>query len=393
LIDVRDKDESRHLLHRYAGWLDRAGRRGARVAAQLATLDFPPVTAELAARLTPHALSLPVAVALIRKAHDCTGREPRKALSLSQLAASIASEAKSPLAFPFASYAIEGQAWMRHAAALYQLGRFHDAKDAAEKADCFYAAAHPVTLRDAATLDLIRGKILHALGEEETALVLVDLSAKVILNVFNEPDKYVEAMAIYHALLMKSERYEQAAATWESIAALAREQGDSKLLAYILHNIGLTYLHARELGPAKECFHTAYAMFENLGLRAELPRVRGGIALALVQEGHYEAAIREMYKNRDAFLELGMEFDAATVMIRIVETRFSAGDFDEIPAICGEVLRFFEDAGLPREATKAAAYMLEAARRRALRIDQIKAIELFVYELKLSPDTSFLPPQ
>jgi hypothetical protein len=44
------------------------------------------------------------------------------------------------------------------------------------------------------------------MDEPERGLRMIRDSADIILNVFEEPDKYVEAMTIYAALLMNSDR-------------------------------------------------------------------------------------------------------------------------------------------------------------------------------------------
>jgi tetratricopeptide (TPR) repeat protein len=391
LVDQKETSPGARF-RRYARWVQRQRARASRIASHISSLDLPPVTVDAVRRLYPKSVSIGLSWELTRIAHEFATRVPKKARSLSLLAANVASVVPAPQRFPYASLHAEGEAWIRHAAALFHLGQLHESREAAEKAECLLGAAGPVAIRSTATLCLTLGKILHYLGDADTALALVDKGAKIILHLFNETDKYVEAMTIYTALLMRSGRYADAAQIWDDLAAAARKANDSKTLAYILNNIGLMYLTMRKIDLANECFRTALAMFEELGLATEVPRVRGGLALALAQEGCFDEAIVQIYRNRDAFMALGMPHEAASAMLRVIETKFAAGQLADIPRLCAETHSFFHALGLTAEARKAAGYLLEAARQMKLRVTDVQLVDSFVLSLKYSPEAQFTAP-
>ena len=139
--------------------------------------------------------------------------------------------------------------------------------------------------RSAATLGLIEGKILHFLGQTDRGILRIEQSANLILRAFKEPDKYVEAMTIYNAMLMHADRFEQAARGWQEIAGLARDKGDRTTLAHVVNNVGRCYLQLGETQEAEKCFATALELFHEVNLKTMLPDIRLNLAYALRQAG------------------------------------------------------------------------------------------------------------
>jgi tetratricopeptide (TPR) repeat protein len=283
------------------------------------------------------------------------------------------------------------EAWMRYAAAIFEIGNFPKAWEASERADTYFqlASPYPRAFRSEATLGLIQGKILHFLGKTDEGLLRIEQSANLILAVFQEPDKYVEAITIYNGILMHTGRFAEAAQRWEEIGGLAREKGDSTTLAYIVNNIGRCYLEVGRTHDARQCLETALEMFDKLSLKTDVPDARLSLAYALRQTGHFGEAIFQMYKARAEFAALNMMFSAAEVCIRIVETRLLTHRDDELPRLCEEAIEFFTAAGLPEQANRAASYLLEAARTKTLRLEAVRQVCAFLTRLRDSPDERF----
>ena len=387
------KKGGRNSLKQYEAWKRAVESENEIAASAVAAMNVPPrSSAEFVLVVGAGAVNIGFARKLTEKSHALRGRDPLKALALARLASEVAAKAPAPAEFPFAGWDAEGFAWMRRASALLQLGRYHEALDAAMNARYMFFMASPYTLRSSVTLDLIQGQIRHGLGETDAGLELIEHAANIIRDVFGETDKYVEAMTMYGGILMRADRYDEAAQIWEDIAALASGQGDTATLAYMLNNFGLCNLHVRKIDEAKRCFSTALKMFQELGLNTEMPRVRGGFAGALVQEGRYLQAISEYYMIRAEFAQYGMLVDAGRAATRIIETSFIAGRFADLPRLCEETIRFFTDAGLSHEARKAAAYMQQAASHGLLSMETIQEVDAFIERLRDSPDDVFVPP-
>jgi tetratricopeptide (TPR) repeat protein len=378
-------------MRRYQTWLREEERQGEPIAGELAALDFPPATIDVLARMFDDAMTVGVARKLTARAHALITSSPKKSAALALLAARVADASGAPPEFVPALDTTRGEAWMRYGAAIFELGNFPAAWEAAERAETYFdlASPFPPAVRSATTLGLIQGKILHFLGRTDEGLLRIEQSANLILNVFEEPAKYVEAMTIYNAILMHANRWEEAAERWAAIGGLAREKGDKATLGYVVTNVGRCYLQLGRSDDAGECFATALEIFEDLGLKTELPDLRLNMAYALRLAGRYSEAISEMYVAREEFAKLGMLLNAAEVTVRIVETRILGNRNGEIVHDCEEAVRFFGAAGMPEQARKAADYLLEAARRNTLRLDAVAAVCTFLSRLRDQPDERF----
>ena len=376
----------KRFLRRYERWLRSQEDHGEPIAAAVAALDFAPATVDVLTRMYPDAVTIGVARTLTAKSHTLVKRDPPKAAALALLALRVAESATSPPEFVAGLDTARGEAWMRYAAAVFETGNFPKAWRASERADMYFqlASPFPPAFRSETTLGLIQGMILHFLGETDRGLVRIEQSANLILAVFQEADKYVEAITIYNAILMRAGRFEEAALRWQEIAALARKEGNSSTLAYIVNNIGRCYLELGKTDEALVCFKTALEMFNQFGLLVEIPDVHLNLAYALRLNKRFAEAILEMYKCRADLAKFGMMFEAAQVSIRIVETQLLAHRDEEIPPVCREAADFFRLAGLPEEARRATECLLEAARTGTLRVEAVREIS-YLTQLRDSP--------
>lgn len=329
---------------------------------------------------------------LIKEAHALLGREPRKALDLARVATRIAASMVAPETETDLALRIEGDAWREYAAAQLELGHYEVALGAVRQADLFYSVTPFTMVRESAILGLIRGRIYDALGNSEAGLLEIERSGNMLKGFCDDAKTYVKARTIYASILLSMMRYEEALDVFESSGALAEEEGDTETLAYILNCVGLCAHHLGDQERAQECFETSMQMFEDLGLKQEIPRSRGGMVLVLIARGRYNEAISELYKNRADFLALRMPILAAEVSLRIVDTLLLANRLDDIAPLCQEMIDTFLRAKLPKEAQKALAYLTDVASQRHVTSVDIEYVRSFVHLLEDHPDHEFEPP-
>jgi hypothetical protein len=329
--------------------------------------------------------------------HAQLSRHPGRALILARISTALAARLTAPLRDVLEC---SGDAWKHLTAALKECSQHEDALEAAERAEEAYAMLETVAVpgsvdvvRKQATLALIRGQSLHALGRSDEGLLQIEHAANYFIGYCDDRKAYATARIIYAYMLSSLGRREVAIGWLQDLAAHARADRDQETLAYVLNNLGLDYVHTRRLDEARPCFNTALAIFEQMGQHLEVQNVRVGLAFALIQEGRYNEAISEFYIVRKRFFELGTPVLAAEVALHIVETLFLAKRLDDIPALCREMMDTFTAARLPREVRKAIAFVSEAAQHRTLTNFQVTHARIFIEQAQESPSARFVASQ
>jgi tetratricopeptide (TPR) repeat protein len=280
---------------------------------------------------------------LIALAHDALSRDPNRAVWISRLAIRAAKAADD------APLADEGDAWREYAAALLEVGDYEDAQVAVQRARMVYRVAGG-TEHNEAVLGAVEGRILHELGDSLKGLQRIEASARTLLRL-NDKKTYVRARSVYAAILFHLGRYREAAETYASMV----DDYDSETLAHAVNIIGRCAVKLGDVERAQQCFETALEMFEELGLHAEMPRVRRGIADVLLAHGRVNEAISELYKARTEFLGMNLPVMAAFVALDVVELLLRVGRTSEIELLC--------DDQLPRAASDAFAGLRDLAGR------------------------------
>lgn len=327
--------------------------------------------------------------ALCLRSREILSSVPREAVSLTRLATLLCSrrftaEAKSDVA-------LEGDAWKAHAVALLSAGDYSDADAACTCAASFYSLVErDDRFYERTHLTLVQAQVAFFLGDSDRALELSDSAAATLKIEFPTKKRdYVRARTTFATSLVQKQRYEEGLRALEECAEIARREDDTETLASLVNNIGQVYARLGNLKAARDCFITAIEGFTSLGLKTEMPRVHGGLARILMQEGRYNDAISELYKARGAYLDLRMPVVAGEVTLRILEALFAAGRINDIPSLCAEAVDTFTKANLPREAAKALAYIDAAAQQRTLRAADVEDVREFFQRLQADPDEQF----
>ncbi len=342
---------------------------------------------------------------LIYHARRLTGCDPRRAVVVSLAAAELVSHMDVGLQtlewsrVNSALVRLEANAWMEHALALLKAGDYMPAQKAsllAHRFFTFYEALGKslvVTKTDAEAneLKLIHGQIIFHLGDADKGLRLIDEAADYLLLVLDKKKKYVRARTIHATLLMRQDRFDEALDMLEEAAELAEEAGDSETPAYILNNIAFCAANLGDFERAQKCCETALTMFSDLGLTAELPRLRGSLVEILKARRRFNEAISELYKTRAEYLALRMPVIAATFSTDIVELLLAANRRSEVPALCAEMISTFSRAGLKKEALRALASLDECSARDVLTNDAISHAKRFLERFRLDDSIVFTP--
>lgn len=381
-----ETNEARELLLRFRRWLDDPDSP-AEIIRDLASLNHE-LLGEFA-RLFSGAELRSAITTLITRARDRSAGVPREAIGLTRLATDLGS---CYFTYdPRHDAAVEGDAWKAHAAVLLLAGDYSDADSACRQAASFYSLVDEEdSSYERTLLDIIQAQVAHFLGDSARGLQLAKDSAETLAREFPTKKKdYIRARTIVGTILVAVQRYDEGLKTLDDCAEVARRENQTEVLASLVNNIGQVYARIGNLKAAKECFATALQGFTSLGLKTEMPRVHGGLARILVQEGRYNEAISELYKARAAYLDLRMPVVAGEATLRIIEALFAAGRLNDIQPLCSEAVQTFAKANLPREAAKALSYVDACAQRRTLTADDVEDVREFFQRLQADPDERF----
>jgi tetratricopeptide (TPR) repeat protein len=150
-----------------------------------------------------------------------------------------------------------------------------------------------------------------------------------------------------------------------------------------------------EVGRPREAFallfHTR-PLYLKQGDRLNLLRLRwleGTVALGLQRHEQAAVAFREV---REAFLELGLDYDAALASLDLAEVYAAQGRTADVRRLADEMLEVFRSRNIHREALGALSVLQQAARMEQAGIVLVREIGSFLRKARTRPDLRFDQP-
>jgi tetratricopeptide (TPR) repeat protein len=138
-------------------------------------------------------------------------------------------------------------------------------------------------------------------------------------------------------------------------------------------------------------FHTR-PLYLKTGDRMNLLRLRwveGAVAQGLNRIEQAEAAFREV---RDAFLDLGLPYDAALAALDLASVYILQGRGSEVCRIAEETLAVFQANNMHREAIAALSFFCAAARMEEAGADLVRRVSTFLKAARNNPELRFAAP-
>lgn len=150
-----------------------------------------------------------------------------------------------------------------------------------------------------------------------------------------------------------------------------------------------------EVGRPREAFallfHTR-PLYLKQGDRMNLLRLRwleGTVALGL--ERHEQAAVA-FHEVREAFLELGLDYDAALASLDLTEVYALQGRTADVRRLAEEMLEVFQSRSIHREALGALAVLQQAARLEQAGLELVREVASYLRKARTRPDLRFDQP-
>lgn len=338
---------------------------------------------------------------LLAASHDEGFREPARSEQLARIAVAVAErvvdaypETALASSSPAPSDALAGlraRAWAQLGNALRIMTDLEGATAAFRSADALMAA-HP------------------RLGLLDKARIF-DLKA----SLCRDRRQFAEAARLLDRVITIYQRLGQSNLTGRALSQKALLQfyaGDREGCMVILrralelidpHEDPRCYLNARhnlilalvDDGKPREAFallfHTR-PLYLKMGDRMNLLRLRwleGQVARGLHRLEQAETAFREV---RGAYVEMGLEYDAALVSLDLATVFAQQGRATEMRRLAEEMLAFFETRQILPTAMAAFLVFCNAARMEQAGLALVQEVAAFLKQARHAPDLSFVPP-
>jgi tetratricopeptide (TPR) repeat protein len=324
---------------------------------------------------------------LLGRMRELLERVPADALIATTLATEIAeglSVAQYPSDFVVG---LRGQALRDHAFVLSFMGRYPDARVAADRAERLFKQT-PVPDYELARLDLVRANILRGIERYEESIQLADRAADTFAR-FGDRQASVNARMYQAANLFQQRQYAQALAIWKVIENDV-DGDDARVM--VLHNLGICYRETGKLEAAAEYLSRAAAEFEILGREANRAKSRWALASTLMAAEKHESAIRLLREVWRDFESYEMEADAALAALELAESLLVVNRPDEVPAICRALLDRFTRLGMSERAIVALAFLRESVATGHATPVHVRHVHDFLRDLPAEGERFSAPP-
>lgn len=311
-----------------------------------------------------------LAQTLRQRSFEAGLEQPERALRLARLALAVATRATRDVARLDADLLASAQAQLGNA--LRIVSRLHEAGEA------LAAASRHL---DAGTGDpLARAQLLSfeaSLAKDRSQLREGIARCRKAARLYRRVgDAHGEGKMLVQEADLHARRGELTSAIGCLDRALAAidVEAEPRLGLVMLHNL-TSYLDQQELyAQAAERLEQARALAEPLGRRLDLVRLRwleGRIAGHLGQDELAETCWREAHAT---FVELGIPYDAALVMLELAALLVCQGRHAEVRALVEEMVSVFEAEELHGEAQTALKVLGDALRARTAGLELIRQV-------------------
>lgn len=282
---------------------------------------------------------------------------------------------------------LRAQACRDHAYVLTFMGRHPEALEHVERARRLYEQV-PLPEYDLARVGTVKALILMQ-SDVESAVAITRQAAEVFLR-FGDRARYTAAKMTEGMVLYERGSVAEALAVWKSI------EGDSGLDEYnsikLTHNLAICYAELGQPEIAAEHLQRCVPQFEMLGLDTERTRSRWLLGHTLTACGRVHEAIPVLRQAWNEFVEFDMISDAGLVALELAEALLLAGEPDEVPAICRDVIAQFTRAGMASRALTALSFLREAVAIGQATPSLIRHVHSFLRELPTEQPRLFAPP-
>jgi tetratricopeptide (TPR) repeat protein len=346
---------------------------------------------------------------LSERARSECDRDPRFAFALAETACEISDNLPDDYYPAAAVNELRGSAWKDLALVCrYRGGQFlQQALEALDRSERAYRRLVESTVQRA-TVDLTRAIILWEQARYEEALAFCHRALQ-IFQARRETERYLQARDVEAQILHRQGQVQLARDAYLEIYRNADVLGDPEMKARACRNLAVAYGDLGDTSAASNYLLIALQIFKALDQPAMVVHTQWSICWVDLVAGRASEAALRLPNVVAELTSLGMAGDAARAELDLAEALFVLGRFDEVVAVCGALVSFFRKANMLSGASTAAAFLKEAAAKRAaleksslasakrmpsdaLVREHFAHVREYLGRLRTSPDLPFDPP-
>lgn len=324
---------------------------------------------------------------LLDRSRQALFEDPRRAEDLLRLALDVAEQLSPEEYGPGSNEAAKARAWTWLGNAQRLLGDFRQAELAFRTAELYLSQSWLDPLDEALLLEL-KAPLRRAQRRFDEALELLE-DAIAIYREVNEPHLQGRALMVKGLVLQYRGDFAAAADCLRASLCLLDGTREPRLLVMGRHNlIGCLHDSGRS-AEAAALIPEARRLYEQVGARTYLPRLRwteGRVLVALGRLAEAEAALLEV---RDGFVEEDMAFDAALVSLDLSALYLRQRRLEETKRLAAELIPIFQSHEICHEALASLVLFQQAAESGQLTGGLVEEIAAYLREARGNPHLRF----
>ncbi|HEY0160813.1 MAG TPA: tetratricopeptide repeat protein [Thermoanaerobaculia bacterium] len=283
---------------------------------------------------------------------------------------------------------LRAQAYRDHAFVLSFMGRHPEALEFVERSKRLFDQV-PLPEYDLARLGVVKASILREVDRAEEAISVAREAADVFHrfgdNTRSANARLVEASALYECRSVR-----------EALGVFLQLDGDPALDEFasvmVKHSIAMCHADLGQPELAAEGFQRCVAEYEILGMETERTRARWRLGHALFVSGRTLESIPVLRTAWRELEQFEMASDAAVAALELAEALLVAGQPDEVPVICRDVISLFTRTGMASRALTALSFLREAVAIGQATPSLVRHVHTFLRELPKEQPRLFAPP-
>ena len=315
-------------------------------------------------------------------------RDPREALAIADLAATIA-DALPADAYPAVVLAqTRAHAWKDRGQSLCYLAKHDEALAALETADAVLTAAGTLA-HDLAIVRFVRATTLQEINRFDDSMQLLTECRDVFLGHGDTRRALLCGIAKAN-LLHRLRRFREARDSYVALLDVAHDLRDMASEAHLHHDIGYTSVELGDFPTAERHLDRAVSLCGQLQwpLQAARSEVVRGVLFA--RRGENRRAVTHIAAVRKTFLAHGLAEEAGIFGLEIVQAHLALGEPHEAEALAREIVSDFTTAGLSARAVTALGYLTEAIASRRASQETVGGVREYILSLRKHPEREFV---